>query len=107
MNHLMDNAKVLLAPEVGMGATELCWTDRRAYTIIEVSKSGRRFTMQEDKATPLHEGMTESQSWIFDPNPNGCKEIVSLRKDGKWRVKGSNGLQVLVGARQKYYDYSF
>ena len=37
-------------PEVGDGATVFYWTDSEAYTIIDISESGKVITIQRDKA---------------------------------------------------------
>ena len=109
-NHLMSGAKTD-APAVGMGATVLCWTDRKAGTIIAVEDDGS-FTVQIDTATPLFTGPTDSQSYSYAPNPNGpvyrfCavkrgKQAGAIREGGR---KDGNG--VLVGHRDHYFDFSF
>ena len=37
-------------PEVGMGATQVCWTDRHAFTVVSVSPKGDKAEVQRDKA---------------------------------------------------------
>ena len=94
-----------------MGATELCWTDRHSYTIVEVSKSGKRITVQRDIAERIDDnGISECQDYKFTPDPNGSKRIVTLRKNGIWVVKGSdskNGTRFTIGHRDEYHDFSF
>jgi len=109
INNLMQDSKHA-APEVGMGVTMLSWTDRHPATIIEVSKSGKKITIQEDSWTRTDSnGMSDAQSYTFERNPNGYTAEYSLRKNGRWVVVGSpqNGSSLLVGHRSKYYDYSF
>ena len=109
MNHLMQDSKHA-APKVGMGVTMLSWTDRHPATIIEVSKSGKKITVQEDKAIRTDSnGMSDSQSYTFERNPNAYTDEYSLRKNGRWvRVgESQNGSSLLVGHRSKYHDYSF
>lgn len=110
MNMLMDNSKMPV-PEVGMGATELCWSDRHAYTIVEI-KSPKRIIVQQDHAKRTdNNGMSECQSYEFTPNPDAAKIELSLRKNGRWMPVGqglkSGGSSFLIGSRQEYYDYSF
>jgi len=94
-------------PKVGMGATRLMWTDRHAYTVIEVSKNGKRCTVQQDSALRVdRRGMTDWQDWSYTPNPEGRIETVSLRKDGKWRKVGDTDLYA-IGWRDEHHDYSF
>jgi len=94
-------------PEVGMGATRLMWTDRHAYTVIEVSRNGKRCVVQRDKATRTDSnGMSDCQTWAYEPDPNGYKATLSLRKDGRWRRVGGTCL-FAVGWRDEHFDYSF
>lgn len=48
-------------PTVGMGATETLWSDRHAYTILEVSKETIKHTMQ---VKGLGEVTREYPKWI-------------------------------------------
>ena len=48
INNMMQDS-LHPVPEVGMGATQLMWTDRSAGTIIEVSKSGKKLVFQRDE----------------------------------------------------------
>ena len=50
-NKLYDEAAETHLPEAGMGATVIFWTNRKAGTIEEVSTTGHRFTVREDRAT--------------------------------------------------------
>jgi hypothetical protein len=76
------------APVIGMSATELWYTDRRAYVITRISKSGKTFWMKQDKSA-------------------GDFEIrVSFSKPrDKWISKG--GCTVLVGVCDPYTDPIF
>lgn len=97
-------------PEVGMGATELCWTDRHAFTIIEVL-SPKEIRVQQDFAERADaNGMSESQEYTYSPDPNGRTQLITLRKNGAWVTKGKqmqNGTRFKLGVRMEYYDYSF
>lgn len=106
VNVMMDNAVAAKqpVPRVGDGATHVMWTDRHAYTVIEVSASGKTVKVQRDKATRTDgRGMTDAQSYKYEPDPQGAVRTVRLTKRG-WR---SNGEAVLMGVRDEYYDYSF
>lgn len=106
-NLIYTEGKTTIVPEVGMGATLVMWTDRHAYTIIEVSKSGKSFKMQRDKATRIDKnGMSDSQEYSFERDPNGSIDKVTLRRDGKWKVE-KQGTTVIPNTRDEYYDYSF
>lgn len=106
INHLMDTSGPL-APEVGMGATLVYWTDRHPATVIEVSRTGHRIVVQEDTSTRTDSyGMSDAQSYEFTPNPHGTKHVATRRKDGSYRISG-DGTRVLLGSRSRYHDYSF
>ena len=93
------------APQVGDGATEYCWSDRRVYTVIEVSKNGKKVTLQEDSTKSI--GEMYSQQWEITRNPEGCTVVVTLRKDGRWKAMNTNFRVFRFGTRDYYYDYSF
>jgi len=98
------------APEVGMGATMLGWTDRHAATIVEVSKDGRKVGIIRDIATRIDKnGMSEMQEYAFERG-TGKPSYYTLRKNGKWVAQGQgfkNGSRIVIGARDEYYDFSF
>lgn len=111
VNHLYSTAKPI-APTVGLGATILSWSDRHAGTIIEVRADGS-FVVQEDNWVRTDtNGMSDAQSYQYTPNPNGSTYTFEPVKRGK--AKGQireNGLKggrsVLVGSRDKHFDFSF
>ena len=109
-NLMLTGTKGQPTPEVGMGATELCWTDRHAYTIVEVINH-RRIVVQRDVAVRVDsKGMSDSQDYRFEQNPNAKKVTYTLRKNGRWIKEGEslkNGTQIRIGERDEYYDYSF
>jgi hypothetical protein len=92
---------------IGMGATIQVGSDSYPATVIQVTNNGKRVVVQEDIATRVDtNGMSESQQYTYEPNPNGTIYIATLRKDGRWRVTGGK-TPVSLGFRRKYYDYSF
>jgi hypothetical protein len=92
---------------VGDGATIQHWSDSTAATVVQVSASGKRIVLQEDKATRLDKnGMSESQEYSYEPDTNGTLHFATLRQDGRYRITGSKRL-VSLGIRRKYHDYSF
>jgi hypothetical protein len=104
INHMMSYGSGV-KPEVGMGATILCWTDRHAGTIVKVTPS--QVHVQHDKATRVDKnGMSEAQEYRYEADPNGSVEVFrwSKKKNG-YRNAAGNGL--LVGRREGYYDFSF
>lgn len=101
MNHFMTTARQL-EPVVGMGATVCCWTDRHAGTIVKVTPC--QIHLQYDTATRTDDnGMSESQSYDYEPNPNAPVVVFRKTKQG-WKSQGKG---LLIGFRQHYHDYSF
>lgn len=91
--------------EVGMGATQLMYADRHAFTVVRVSPSGKTVWVQQDNATRTDKnGMSESQEYTFTPNKTNPEVRVNKTKHG-WHssLHGSFAL----GYRYEYYDYSF
>lgn len=106
----MPNEETVV-PVVGMGVTGLGYTDRHPYTVIEVVNS-KTLRIQEDKATRTDtNGMSETQSYDYEADPNGKILTITLRKNGQWRVKAPKivpeASRFQVGVRCKYHDYSF
>lgn len=108
-NYMLSGTKGQPTPEVGMGATVLCWSDRHAYTIVEVS--AKRIGVQRDNASRVDGGrMSESQQYEYTPNLNATVEYFTLRKNGAWIKEGNamkGGTQIRIGDRREYYDFSF
>ena len=93
------------APQVGMGATACYWSDRHACTVVAV-KSRCRIIVQRDKAIRTDDnGMSECQSYRYEPDPNGSTTELIKTKYG-WKELGG-GTRYLIGIREEYYDYSF
>ena len=106
MNRIMEDAKQA-TPEVGMGATVTMHSDRQAGTIvgIDLFKSG---PVQEDDAKRTDKnGMSESQDYEYTVNTNNPIRSFNRRKDGSFTEVGSKYTGLIVGTRDKYYDFSF
>ncbi len=107
INRLMENAKSP-EPTVGMGATECMYSDRHACTIVEV-RSPTTIVVQRDKAKRIdNNGMSESQTYEFTPNPEAPKVVVTKRRNGRWVAKGNKQSSpgFMLGERDEYYDFS-
>lgn len=116
VNHLMSRStKGAPSPEVGMAATILNWTDRKAATVI--GWDGKVVTVQRDKATRVDGlGMTDAQKYEYERNEEGALYSFKLDKSGKWRevVKKESGRVVFIegaglilGVRDEHFDFSF
>lgn len=94
-------------PEVGMGVTYGCWTDRYAATIIKVSPSGKTITVRDDIAIRTDKnGLSESQTYRYEPGTGGTKTFRITTRHGRknWR---SGVYRATVGIRNAYRDPSF
>lgn len=121
VNHVYSRmTKGQPAVTVGMGATILCWTDRHAATVIEVGATAGRtlLTVQEDIAARADKnGLSESQDYIYTPNPQGRRYTFRQAKNGSWeevhlnrdtkRYAKTEGPGLLIGRRDHYHDFSF
>ena len=110
INHIVSDMNNSV-PAIGMGATILCWTDRRAATVVEVSKDGNLIAVVEDIATRTDKnGMSDCQTYSYAPDPNGSKQYFRLRKNGSYVRKGEplkGGQRVMIGKRDHHFDFSF
>lgn len=71
-------------PEVGMGVTECCYSDREPYEIIEV-KDEKHITVREMSYERIdNNGMSECQEYRYFSNPDGAIVHLVLR-NGRWR----------------------
>lgn len=101
-------------PKIGMGCTELMYTDRYAYTIVGVKKKDGKTVeievVQDFYRRTDNNGQSESQTYEYIRNHEGAKEIVTLRRNGRWVRKGQNlwnGTTFAIGHRETYIDPSF
>lgn len=117
INHIFSRmTKNAPVAEVGMGATVLMWTDRRAATLIAIE--GNIVTVQEDTVTRTdNNGMSDMQDYVFERNEKGCTYTFRCGKDGKYvevrknpetgRWNKVDGCGLILGMRNNYYDFSF
>lgn len=109
-NRLLENAK-MPDPVVGMGATEICYSDRHPYEVIAV-KDARHITVRElDWKRIDHNGMSESQEYKYSSNPENRTANLFLTKQGKWRERQADGRlgcnAFYIGFAERYYDFCF
>lgn len=107
----MSTTTAQTAPTVGTPVTMSYWSDSDPGTIIEVSANGKRIVVQADKATRVDtNGMSDSQTYEYEADPNGAIVTFSQRKNGRWYLVGQEiGSTPVchIGSRRKYYDFSF
>lgn len=90
-------------PEIGMGATVLFHTDRKAATVIAFTKC--TVTVQFDKATRTdNNGMSDSQEYTYERDLAGNKLTFWKNARGCY---GKPGIGLDLGHRSEYYDFSF
>ncbi len=125
VNELMINSKIdesLVA--VDKPATLICWTDRHPATITKVFKIGSTVAVevQMDDTKYISGSFSESQKYEYIRNTEGAKYTFRLsakKKKGRltWRAVAFNevtkrwhfhdSIGLLIGHREKYYDYTF
>lgn len=94
-------------PTLGMGATIHVGSDSYPATVIQVTRNGKRVVVQEDIATRIdNNGMSDSQDYTYEPNPDGEIHVATLRKDGRYREVGGK-IPISIGFRRKFYDFCF
>ena len=92
---------------VGDGATIIYHSDRVPATILSILQDNKRIIIQEDNFTRIDSnGLSEEQEYSYERNPEGEIHVVTLRKDGKYKISKTNTV-VAIGARRRYYDPSF
>lgn len=109
LNNLLDDGVKVKEIAVGVGVTMLSWTDRHPGTIIDVDPNGKWIKIQEDKAIRIdNNGMSDSQDYKYQINPNGSIKIYKKARNGTFTDNGRNdGCGLIIGIREKYFDYSF
>lgn len=63
INQLMSNNSTL--PEVGKGCTQMLYTDRICYEVVEVSEDYKRVKLEDLRA--INVGKIGEQDWEFEP----------------------------------------
>jgi hypothetical protein len=97
------------------------YSDRWPGTVTAVKKVGKGLliTVQSDDAKRIdNNGVSESQEYEYTPNPDGATCLYKQAEaDTPWvamylnpetgRLKKSGRGGLIIGYREKYYDYSF
>ena len=96
-------------PVVGDPATYSVGSDSYPATVVAVSKSGHRVTLQDDDWKVVSGSMVDgSAKYTYSPYPQGPTRVATRRADGSYRLVGwSSGGWVGFGRRVKHYDPSF
>ena len=93
-------------PEVGMGVTEIMFSDRHPYTVVRIL-TPKRVVVKADLAIRIDDrGASDSQEYRYEPC-EGPEVVLFLNKYGKWKRSGdAQGSTFLVGRREEYYDFT-
>lgn len=97
-------------PEVGMGVTEMCWSDRHPYEIVNVIDDRHIEIRKLDTKRIDSNGMSECQDYEYSSNEDNPTVKLFLTKQNKWRERIGRRLgcnTFVIGYAEKYYDYSF
>ena len=98
-------------PEVGMGVTEMMWSDREPWEIIEVIDERHIVIRALDSKRIDNRGLSECQDYEYFSNENNRTARLFKTKKGQWRERiGRNGLgdtKFVIGYADKYWDPSF
>jgi len=96
-----------LKPEVGMGVTELMYSDRHPYTVTAIL-SPKRIKVRPCIAKRIdNNGFSESQEYEYTEDLESPEIVLFLNKFGRWKQRGqADGSTFLVGKREEYYDFT-
>ncbi len=107
LQNAIGNQTKSLKPEIGMGATEICYSDRHPYTVVAIL-GDKKIQVQADcsKRTD-NAGYSESQQYDYTPNTEAPILTLRLNKFGRWKVAGEpDGWTYLIGRREEHYDFT-
>lgn len=104
-NRLLEMTKSQ-TPVIGMGATEIYYSDRRAWEVIEVMDE-RHIAVRRLKANL--EGDYLEQNYTYEQDPNGHIAYLFLTKGGTWkeRIGRKYGNIFYIGRADEYEDPNF
>lgn len=107
MVNAIGNQTRSLKPEVGMGVTELMYSDRHPYTVVAIL-SEKKIQVKCDIATRIDKrGESESQDYTYATDEKSPPITLRLNKYGRWKRQGdAEGSTYLIGRREEYYDFS-
>ena len=101
VNHALSS--YVRVPKIGEGATEICWSDRHAGTVIRLRPHAVLWRRDIAKRTDTN-GMSECQQYTYSPDPNSSVKVFKFTPRG---YKSDTGSYLSIGYRNEYHDYSF
>ena len=93
-------------PVIGTRGSSRIGSDTYPCTVIAVSPSGHRITVQQDRVV-RYTPFPESRGAEFARNENGETTIFTRRRDGRYRQAGCNYGGLSLGEWAAYRDPSF
>ena len=100
VNWLMGNNQS--KPIVGKGATELCWTDRHAYEVLEVSDDGMSCVIDQYVRKRVDKnGLSEMQEYVYDTLHKNPQRIVWRKKQGGCWCKHTKELRIIPKVKKE------
>lgn len=111
LQNRLQEAAIQPKPEVGMGVTEMCYTDRHPYEVIEVIDDRHIIVRALSWKRIDNNGLSECQEYEYFSNPEASPIKLFLTKKGTWRERypsghlGCNGFA--IGFAERYYDPCF
>lgn len=113
--------KVEVEPVVGMGVTEVLYSDREPYEVIQICTPRkvtiREMTAKRDNWSPEiiaggfagHCVNQDEQKWVYKSNEAGRTLTIrkSMAKGGRWFEAGNKGSWFAMGYAKKFHDYNF
>ena len=98
----------------GDGVTAVFYSDRRAFTVVRVSPSGKTLELRQDIAIRTDgNGMSATQEYRYEEDPEYRENNIPNDKAYWLPSKGHYSLGLassgpwLIHGRHEYYDYSF
>lgn len=107
MQNAIYNQSKSKQPEIGMGVTELLYSDRHPYTIIKIISDNKIIITADIVVRTDNNGCNEQQTYTYTKDKNATEITLFLNKYGHWKRQGaSKGATYLVGIREEYYDFT-
>lgn len=98
-------------PVVGMGVTEMCWSDRHPFEIIQVKDSRHIVVRALDHKRIDNNGMSECQEYEYTSNEKNITCNLFKTQKGRWRERMPDrtlgSTHYVLGFAEEYYDFSF
>ena len=107
MVNAIGNQTQSKVPKVGIGVTELMYSDRHPYTVTEILSEKRIKVRRCNSKRIDNNGFSESQDYEYTEDLEAPEIELFLNKFGRWKERGhADGSTFLIGRREEYYDFT-